>query len=113
MKGQNDESAELKWEMWLELQSSLDNGRYNECLLLFRPAYFMLLSTKVIISVNFGAIKDLSFSLFVNAFMYWKRSLVGEKIYPESIIYCWSLIILLRKYSSCSLLLKTGVDISD
>ena len=33
MKGQNDESADLKWSMWSELQSSLDNGRYHECLL--------------------------------------------------------------------------------
>ena len=58
-------------------------------------AYFPLLSRNVKRSVILGAMKDISLSLFDNAFMDWNRGLVGEKNYPESIISCWSLRILI------------------
>ena len=35
MKGWNDERAELKWSIFLELQSYLDNCIYHECILLY------------------------------------------------------------------------------
>ena len=67
----------------------------------------------LMISVIFCAMKALILSLFDNAFMYWKRSLVGETIYPDIMISCWSLRILTWKSSSCSPLLKAMVDRSD
>ena len=38
-------------------------------------------------SVILGLMNALIFSLFDNEFMYWKRSLVGDTVYPERIIY--------------------------
>ena len=38
--------------------------------------------------VILGATDDLSLSIFKNAFMYCKRSLVGDTVSPEEIIYC-------------------------
>ena len=35
-KSQNDENDDLKLSMWLELQLSIDNGRYHEYLLPYR-----------------------------------------------------------------------------
>ena len=40
MKYQNDESAELKWSMLLEIQSSLGNDRFHDFLLLCRQQIF-------------------------------------------------------------------------
>ena len=43
-------------------------------------ADFLLLSKNLIRSVNLGAMNALSLSLLDNAFMEYKRSIVGEKI---------------------------------
>ena len=51
----------------------------------------------------------LSLSHFNNFLIYWNRSLLGETVTPEILLSCWSLIILLLKYSSCSLLFNFGV----
>ena len=54
-------------------------------------SYFMLLSRNVMGYIILGAMKYLSLSLLDNAFVYWNRSLAGEKISPESINYCCNL----------------------
>ena len=38
--------------------------------------------------VILGAMNDLSLSIFENAFVYWKISLLGETFSPERFIYC-------------------------
>ena len=49
---------------------------------------FPLLSSNLMISVILGAMNNLSLSLFDNSFMYWKRIIVGDTVYPESMILC-------------------------
>ena len=58
--------------------------------------YFCLtiFSRNVTRSIILGATNNVSFALFNNDFMYWIRSLVGEKFSPERFIYCLSLRIL-------------------
>ena len=74
---------------------------------------FLLLSRNVMISVILGAMNDSSLSLFDNSLIYWERRLVGYPVYPERIISCWSLIILLWKSPSCFTFLNTRVARSD
>ena len=50
--------------------------------------YFILMLRNVIRSVIFGAMNVLILSLFEDTIMYWKRSLVGETVSLERIIYC-------------------------
>ena len=38
--------------------------------------------------ITFGETNDLGLSHFDNAFMYRRRSLVVDTIYPERLIYC-------------------------
>ena len=80
------------------------------------PAYikdFMLLSRNMNISVILDTITALGLSPFENVFMYQKRSPVGYKVYSEKLIYCWSMIILLLKCSSCCLFFNFRVARSD
>ena len=60
-----------------------------------QTADFPLLSRNVTRSVILGAMKAMSLSLFENDFIYWNIIMVGEIVSTESIIYFWSLIILL------------------
>ena len=58
---------------------------------MFPPVYtadFLLLSRNVMIYLILGTIDDLSLLLFDNAFMYWKKILVGDTFSPERIISC-------------------------
>ena len=62
---------------------------------------------------NLGRNYLIRLSHFDNSFMYWKISIVRDTVSPERLIYCWSLRIMLWKYSICSPLLNDRVDRSD
>ena len=74
---------------------------------------FHLLSRNVMRSVILGVINSLSLFNFDNAFMYLNWSLVGDTVSTERRISCWSLSIILWKYSSCYILTNDRVDRSD
>ena len=57
--------------------------------------YFPFLSRNGIRYVILGATNALILSLFDNAFVYWDRSLVGDTVTLEKVIYCWSIFLLL------------------
>ena len=73
-------------------------------------ANLTLLSRNGMIYFIVVAMNALSLYIFDNSFMYWKISLVGEKVSPERLIYCWSMIILLWKYSICSSFFNARMD---
>ena len=108
IKDQNYESADLKCSMFLDTQSFQYNDRFHECFLLYLNQILKLLPRNVMRYVILGAINALSLSVFDNEFMYWNIILVGETVYSERIISCWSLIV-----SICSLLLNARVARSD
>ena len=76
-------------------------------------AYFSLLSSIVIRSVVLGANGALSLSHFEILFVYFRRILLGDTVYPPRLIYFWSMIILLWKSSSYSLCLSSRLEGSD
>ena len=86
---------------------------WSQLLGIRRAEDFLLFSRKVMISVILVSIKSLSLPLFDNSFMYWNRSLVGDKISPDIILSFWGLRILLWKSSSFSPFLKDRVARSD